>query len=359
MKENQAKYLEVIEWVKKRIREKELQAGDKLNSENELSAIFGLSRQTIRHAVGILEEEGIVDRIQGSGTYISDNRLANLENKTRVAVVTTYVDSYIFPKTIQGIERVLTGQGYSVQIAFTGNSVEKERMVLNDIISRDDVAGIIIEATKSGLPNPNLPVYRQLLRAQIPVLFINSYYPQLKAPHVTMNDLQAAARAVEYLIQKGHKKIGAVLKNDDGQGLLRYQGYCSAMDAAGLPVEDKSLVWLDTYDVQNMDTCKDYIYNRISGCTAILAYNDQVAFDLIQTLGEKGKKVPQDYSVIGIDDSDLALHCEVPITSVPHPTDKLGEQAALNLIACMKMETMDATVEFPSEIVERESVRTL
>lgn len=109
--ERKPKYKEVVDWVKERLEKKELSPGDKLNSENELCELFGLSRQTVRHAIGVLEEEGIVARRQGSGTYISDNRMANLENKTRVAVVTTYVDSYIFPRTIQGIENTLFERG--------------------------------------------------------------------------------------------------------------------------------------------------------------------------------------------------------------------------------------------------------
>ncbi len=195
--ERKPKYKEVVDWVKERLEKKELSPGDKLNSENELCELFGLSRQTVRHAIGVLEEEGIVARRQGSGTYISDNRMANLENKTRVAVVTTYVDSYIFPRTIQGIENTLFERGYSVQIAFTNNQLERERTILEDITARDDVAGIIMEATKSGLPNPNLPLLQKLMERKIPILFINSFYPGLPLPHVTLSDRLAAEMAVD------------------------------------------------------------------------------------------------------------------------------------------------------------------
>ena len=157
------RYMEIVDWVKERLERKELGPGERLNSENELSELFGLSRQTVRHAIGVLEEEGIVVRRQGSGTYVCDDRMATLENKTRIAVVTTYVDSYIFPRTIQGIENYLFERGYSVQIAFTNNMLERERTILEDILARDDVAGIIMEATKSGLPNPNLSLIARLV----------------------------------------------------------------------------------------------------------------------------------------------------------------------------------------------------
>ena len=117
MAENALKYQELIRYLDNLIETGELKAGDKLPSENRLSGMFGISRQTVRHAIGVLEEEGKVDRIKGSGTYVRDLGAMYPEKRSRIAVVTTYVDSYIFPKTIQGIEKVLYEKGYSVQIA--------------------------------------------------------------------------------------------------------------------------------------------------------------------------------------------------------------------------------------------------
>ena len=56
--------MEIVDWVKERLEKKELGPGERLNSENELSELFGLSRQTVRHGIGVLEEEGIVVRRQ-------------------------------------------------------------------------------------------------------------------------------------------------------------------------------------------------------------------------------------------------------------------------------------------------------
>ena len=214
--------MQIVDWVHDLLESGELAPGEKLSSENELCSMFGLSRQTVRHAIGILEEEGLLIRRRGSGTYISDDRVRVPDGKNKIAVISTYVDSYIFPKTIQGIENYLFDQGFSSQIYFTNNLLEKERTILEGI--GDDVAGIIIEATKSGLPNPNLPLIRRLMEKEIPILFINSYYPQLPLPHVTLSDRVSAELAVKYLADAGHRRIGALMKFDDGQGHLRYAG---------------------------------------------------------------------------------------------------------------------------------------
>jgi len=142
------KYEELLNFIRKEIEDGNLLPGQKLASENELAEQFGISRQTVRRAIGVLEDQGVVRRVRGSGTYLNDPRGKVIENRNRIAVVTTYVDSYIFPKTIQGIERQLFERGYSVQLSFTNNTLERERSVLTHIINRGDVAGVIVEGTK-------------------------------------------------------------------------------------------------------------------------------------------------------------------------------------------------------------------
>lgn len=356
MEEKSLKYQELIRYLENLIETGALKPGSKLPSENKLSDLFGISRQTVRHAIGILEEERKVSRIRGSGTYVTDSRMLNLEKRNRIAVVTTYVDSYIFPKTIQGIEKVLFEKGYSVQLSFTNNIVERERSILEDIINREDVAGVIVEGTKSGLPNPNTELYKKLQDKKVPILFVNTFYSEIPAPHVSLNDVEAAKTAVNYLISKGHTRIGTIMKLDDGQGRLRYLGYIQAMEAAGLPVSDSRMVWIDTDDFKQLSLCMDKILARVANCTALLCYNDQVAFRLVNLLRERGISVPERLSLISIDDSDLARMSEVPITSLPHPKEKLGAKAAENLLKLIHDSKYDATYEFDTRVVERETV---
>ena len=357
--EKEAKYLQLTALLRERILSGELKPGEKMSSENELAGEYGFSRQTVRHALSILEEEQLLVRRRGSGTYVIDNRRAALENRTRIAVVSTYVDSYIFPKTIQGIENDLFERGYSVQISFTNNQLERERIVLEDIISRDDAAGIIMEATKSGLPNPNLPLIETLMERGVPILFINSYYRQLQLPHVTLNDRLAAERAVEYLADAGHRKIGALMKFDDGQGHLRYEGYLNACRRLGIPAGDQGTMWLDTEGEKNFSDYRAGILRSFRDCTAVFCYNDKLAFLLEGLFREEGIRIPEDISLISIDDSELAELSETRLTSVRHPADRLGAKAAENLLAMIRNTSFDGTYEFEPEIVERDSVKRL
>lgn len=356
---SQLKYMELVYWIENQITAKTFLPGQKLHSENELKNMFGVSRQTVRHAISVLEKDGLLIRKQGSGTYIADKKPVNLENRTIISVVTTYVDGYIFPKTIQGIENVLSENGYYIQIAFTNNQNSREKMILEDILSRDEVAGVIMETTKSGIPNPNLSLYRELQKKGIPMIFINSFYPLLPIPHVSLNDTMAGRKVTEHLLEMGHRKIGGIFKLDDGQGHMRYAGYMVAMQNIGLEIDDTCIVWIDTEDMKFLEKEKSVLLNRLGGCTAVVCYNDQVAFDLIEIFKEEGIMVPEDISIVGIDDSDLAVLGDVAITSIPHPMDKLGEKAANNLLKMIENSSFNGTYEFDAEIVCRNSVKKL
>ena len=94
----ETKYQNLINYIQEQISDGQLGPGEKVPSENQLSERFHISRQTVRKAIGTLEEDGLVQRIRGSGTYVSFDRRKNLEQRNSIAVVTTYVDSYIFPE---------------------------------------------------------------------------------------------------------------------------------------------------------------------------------------------------------------------------------------------------------------------
>ncbi len=354
-----SKYQSVISWLTEQIDTGKFSPGEKIPSENELCGRFGLSRQTIRHAISKLVDDGLVESRQGSGTFVSDQRAREGERNV-IAVVTTYVDDYIFPSTIRGIESTLSDKGYSMLLSFSNNTVGKERQFLMDILGRNDVAGIIIEPVKSALPSPNMDLYRKLTDKGIKILLINTFYPELDLPHVSLNDAHCAYRAVNALIDAGHINIGCVLKLDDGQGRERYRGYLKAITEAGLPFSYEHVNWIDTIDIRDGKDALVKVRDRLKGCTAVFCYNDQVAGMMIEMLADSGIKVPEDMSVIGMDDSDIARNGVrgVTISSIPHPKEKLGKKAATNIIRMIHEGKLffNASFEFEEDVILRDSI---
>lgn len=357
-----AKYEEITDWIRARLNSGELKAGSRLESENQLVSIFSVSRQTVRHAISVLEHQGILERRRGSGTYIrlsSKKRTSNSYKTMRVAVMTTYVNEYIFSPIIEEMEKVLSEAEYSMQISFTNNSVEKERFILKGLLEHAEIDGVIAEPTKSALPNPNLDLYKRFKMLGIPVLFLNSYYEELDFPHISMNDKIAGKMATEHLLQCGHRKIAGIFKADDGQGKIRYSGYVEALMEADIRIKEKRIVWIDTEELRGTKEEFYRVLNRLEDCTACVCYNDEVANKLVGICLEQGLQIPGDISVVGIDNSNLAVYCEVPLTSMENPIRDLGRLAAVHIMKLINKESMGESLELEPKPVVRNSVRII
>lgn len=352
------KYLALTQWINEQISQGELRIGDKLMSENELRKKFAVSRQTVRQAASILENEGILERRRGSGTYIAAIQPTRQRQTMQVGVITTYLDDYIFPGIIKGIEQVLTQYGYNMQIAITYNKAENEMRILEKILSQD-VDGLIIEPTKSGLPNLNSRLYEKLQSRRIPVVFINGYYQNNLYPYIAMDDMACGRSAADYLLQKGHTKIAGLFKLDDIQGHLRYAGASETLQHQDILLSEDNIVWYTTEDLKDElnGSFAERVLERIKGCTAVICYNDQIAARIIKILAVNNIQVPDDISLISFDNSDLGV--SVPLTTFVHPKEELGKTAAKNILRLIKKENFDANYKFPPLLIEGNSVKAL
>lgn len=90
------------------------------------------------------------------------------------------------------------------------------------------VAGLIIEPTQSALPNPNLDLYQEIKKRQIPTIFLNATYPDLDFPALVVNDKPAEKQLIEHLFIQGHHNILGIFQVDDQQGVARMNGYLEA-----------------------------------------------------------------------------------------------------------------------------------
>lgn len=352
-----AKYQQVVEWVHQQIDAGALHTGDKLETEAQLSERFSFSRQTIRQALGELENEGTISRIQGSGSYVKNAipRSHSQQGSGSVTIISSYTDSYIFPRILQAMAEVLQARGYSTRIMFTNNHRETEKNILTEMLRTGSRDPVIAEPVTSALPNLNLDLYRELQGRGIPIIFFNTFYPGINIPHVSLDDVEAGRLVTDHLISLGHRKIGCILKNDDGQGIQRYRGYVKALADAGLPLEEEKVCWVDTTDLLDSLHSGEWILHRLKDCTAVFCYNDEVAYMLTELCLAAGIRIPQDLSIVSVDNSRLTELNQVPLTSAAHPMEKLGKKVAENLLALVSKPNLDATYEFVPELAVRSS----
>lgn len=327
------KYIRLREWLMESIDNCVFRYGDKLPSENMLCKKFSISRQTVRNAIDQLEEEGIVRRVRGSGTFV-DKEVAAKPRNCSVGVLLSYLDDYIFPQIMRGIEEVLTREGYGIDLGITHNRIESEARFLERMLS-SNVAGIIVEGSRSALPNPNLDLFRQLAAAGVPVIFLHNSYQGLDSPKVVMDDCGCSRRMTEMLIAAGHRNIAGIFKSDDLQGHWRYKGYIEALRNAGVGICEEYIRWYNTEDFDNGTVFKgdEDFAGFIQPCTAVVCYNDQIAALACSALERNGKSMPEDISLVSFDDSVLAG--VAGFTSATHPKSFMGSEVAERLIRMM------------------------
>ncbi|MGL4337449.1 MAG: GntR family transcriptional regulator [Turicibacter sp.] len=360
LNQNLPKYVAVAEWIKQNIFDDTFKTGDKLMSENQLCERFSISRQTARQAISMLEQEGLIIRKQGSGTYVNNINLSAKQPSKNIGLVTTYLDDYIFPTIISGVEKVLSKNGYNTTIRLTRNKVNNEREQLLSLL-KSDIDGLIVEATKSALPNPNIDIYKQFLSRQIPVVFINSYYTSLDCNYVVVDDELGGEMATQYLLDQGHKKITGIFKYDDMQGNLRYKGFLNIMYKNDLKMDESTIIWYSTenmeqtFSEENIQT----LITKLKDSTAIVCYNDQIALKLMQLLTHHDIQVPNDLSLVSFDNSMLSELANPAMTSVTHPNKELGKLAADSILKMINNPHYEVKHVFTPNLIIRDSAKVI
>ena len=340
MEEKQLKYYKMHHDLQEQIRCGEWKSGDKIPSENQLSAAYQVSRQTVRKALAILEQEGYIYAVHGKGTFVSE-RMRPEHKSHNIAVVTTYLSDYIFPRVIQGIDDILTAEGYSILLKNTRNSRSQEARCLEELLQKD-IDGVIIEPSKSQISCRHLHLYEQLENYGIPYVFIQGCFDRMEEkPQVLMDDCRGGYLITKYLLDNGHRNIAGVFKADDIQGQNRHRGYVQALQEAGILYDPDKVIWFYTEDrkVHPQEGILRLLSKGIS-MDAIVCYNDQTAMQVIPALVSRGVHVPEDISVTGYDNSYMAMGDGFRLTTIVHPQEKLGEMAAQLLLSLLRGEPL-------------------
>ena len=329
------KYQSLETWILDRIADETFLPGHKIPSENQIAEQFDMSRQTVRQAISNLVKKGSLIARRGSGTYVSET-----VKRRSVGFIATNITDYIFPSIINGMEDVLASAGCTLSLGVTRNRIETEHHLLESFMDKN-IDGIIIEGSRSALPNPNLSLFRRLDERGIPYLFVNGFYEDLHPVFVVTDDRGGMRRAVEYLYALGHRRIGGIFKGDDRQGHERYAGYSEALVARNITPDDDAIIWYTTPDLEYLFSQEEELrlLRRLADCSAIVCYNDQVAIRLIQALLRNRIRVPDEKSIIGFDNSSLSELSPVKITTLTHPGEELGREAAKRLLQMMKTKT--------------------
>lgn len=330
-----------------------------LPSEFAIAQEFQVSRQTVRQALALLAQDGLIETRRGSGSHILRTPQGSAAGRYNIAVIVTYISDYVFPSILREIENVLSQQECTSSIFATRNQVANERKILSRLLEQP-VDGIIVEATKSALPNPNLDLYRQFMARDIPLVFVHGYYADLSESHFVLDaNYDGGLILSRYLAAQGRTRIGGVFKSDDIQGHGRYAGYAAGLQERGLELRDQDVFWFNTGMKNTLlsgddSPIRSFLDAALEDVDSFVCYNDEVAYFLEQQLQRRGLRVPEDVALVSFDDSNYSRLAPVPITSLSHGSGNTGRTAAQMMLQMLRGEYCQS-VQVPWELVERES----
>ena len=354
----QPKYLQVADILRKEIAEGVFRDGQTLMTEEELRVRFDVSRQTIRQAIALLEDDGLVDRRRGSGTYVRHGPRRR-QGTVHVGVVTTYITDYIFPSIVQGIESVLNENGVVMNLSATYNDSKTERNILERMMD-GQVDGLIVEGSRTAKQTENEDLFKRLAERNIPVLFMNAYYPELaNVPHVVMDDYGGGRIAAQEVLTRGYRKPGGMFKVDDLQGKERLRGFLDEMHSHGVAIPDDRLLLFGTEErmtLLNTREGKAFIERlKKHEADCVTCYNDIFAVSLMGALQQQGMKLPEEMGFIGFDNATYAEMASPKLTTLGHPKEAFGALVAEKLLRMISGER-EKSVNMAWTLIERDSL---
>jgi GntR family transcriptional regulator, arabinose operon transcriptional repressor len=330
----QPKYRQVKETLLRLLSTEQYTANQKLPTEESLIRQFQVSRGTVRQAMAELESEGVLYKVQGSGTFFSGKMPGNRKSSSLLGVITPLITTYIFPQIIQGITDVAQQKCYSIVLGASQTSPGNELGCLEQLISKG-IDGLLLDPAFNFQYTPDARLFEFLKTLTIPVVFMGVMIEDAEFSSVSLDDVVGGVKATQYLLDAGHRRIACIYPANLLSGLHRSQGYRKALAAQGITYDcrlDKALkAEMEAAPFKHTQMAlliQELLDLGKERPTAIVFYNDGMAVRGYQYLEAAGLHVPADISLISFDDSELALQPKVQLTSIIHPKYYLGKWAA-------------------------------
>jgi DNA-binding LacI/PurR family transcriptional regulator len=277
----------------------------------DVARLAGVSTATVSRALSgkTTVSEKALAKVEAAAKQLNYTASASAytlaTGRTRnIGVVLPFVDTWFFSVILQSIESELTDKGFDLTLYNLSGGLERRRKVFFELVNRKRVDAFIAVAVK-----PSEEELAQLAASGIPMLSLGG--PIAGVRTVAVDEVHAGRLATQHLIDLGHTKIaiisGAIgLDFEFDEPNLRRHGYLEALKAADLSVKASWLAEADFSMANAYKVATQLLKDRASAPTAIFAVSDEMAIGALMAARDLGLKVPQDVSIVGMDNHVLA-----------------------------------------------------
>jgi len=351
--EDLPRHYQIKKHIKSLIASGAIKAGDRLPSEERLARQWNLNRLTVNKAINHLVEEGLLYRNRGEGTFVTPYK----QKITRtLAVVLYHIDNPFYSKIVKGIEETASENGYHLILCNSMGDERKEKECVDSLIEEEKADGFLLSPKNKNLASS---LFDTLRNKNIPVVV----FPQAgkkknghNISYVVTDDRQGACDAVRYLTGLGHRKIGFVTSGNrmDRAIMDRWNGYKEALEEVGVQVSENYVIETSGIDMEDGWNAAAEKADKIRDFTALFCIGDLLAIGLLKRLQISDIRIPEDLSIVGFDNIDMAGYPDIRLTTVEQPTHLVGQKATEILIRAIEGKLKEpAHLVLPTKLVIR------
>ncbi len=264
----------------------------------------------------------------------------------RVGVVVPHLARWYFGEMVEGVHESLRRAGLDL-VVYLVPDIDERRDFFFRLPARRKVDAVLV----IGVPVTEEERDRLGL---LGVSIVAAGGQNAPYPYVSIDDLAAGRQAMDHLVYLRHRRIAmidAIDPNDlqwpvDGRALA----YTSVLDEQGIPLRREYFQRVG-WGAEDSARAMERLLSLRVPPTAVLAHSDEMAFGALRTLRRAGVRVPQDMSVIGIDDHPLAAMTD--LTTVHQDVRLQGEIAGETVVRVLAGEDVDRSVVLPTYIIPR------
>ena len=294
----------------------------------------------------------VMEAVRRSG-YTPNSTAQKLRTRRtmNVLVVAPRLTNPVFAEILRGVDDELTASGYGIIIGNLDNRREREARYVDLALSRQ-VDGVLL--LTGYIPENGT---RSMRESGLPIVAMCAAIDDDRIPNVVVQDREASRKAVEYLIELGHRRfgyisgtIGSIIETE------RFGGFLEGIRAAGL--SDKDFVrWEGPFVFSTGVSAAESFLQMPERPTGIFAACDESAIGFIKRIRAERIRVPQDVSVIGFDGIEFADYMEPTLTTFRQPLYELGRAGGAVLMKLIRgeMKTTDWNMRLPLRLLERDT----
>jgi DNA-binding LacI/PurR family transcriptional regulator len=268
-----------------------------------------------------------------------------------IGVIAPFLSRWYFSQSVAGVEQALREAGMDL-LLYNFAQIDARQRVFQQKKLIGKVDGLIVMSLR-----PTDKEFSQILGLGIPVALLGGIDDRCSC--VSIDDIEAAETATQYLIDMGHTKIGLMVGQRElafnfEVATLRKKGFLNALKRSGIEF-NLAYELIADFDNHTAELAMDEFLSRKDLPTAIFCESDEMAFGVIKSVRKRGLRVPEDISVIGFDDHEFAA--TLGLTTIAQPPRFLGQIAASQILAAIRKPGSElAKISIPTTLVIRDSV---